>query len=278
MEETAELKAFTDVAQRLRSATDLVEAALRIARHACADLDVAAYRQRLADMGEEARRRVDPADGPREIVAKINQYLFVEFGLRGNEEDYFDPKNSFINEVLDRKIGIPITLSVIYMSVAEAIPLPLEGVGFPGHFLIRYAGEGDELLIDPFHQGVILSVPDCQDLLDHVYEGAVEFRPEFLHPAGRRQILQRMLNNLKGIYLRREDYPNALAIVDRLLCLEPNAPDELRDRGILHYRLRSFGKALTDLERYLRLAPNAQDREAVQHNIRLLRHLVAGLN
>lgn len=278
MDEAAELKVFTAQVGRREVEWNLAEVALGIARHEYPCLDIAAYMDRMAHMGQEVKRRIVAGDTPREIVQKINQYLFTEERFHGNEEEYYDPKNSFLNDVLDRKIGIPITLSILYMGVAEAIPFPLQGIGFPGHFLIRFVSDCEELLIDPFHKGNILAVPDCQDLLDNVYEGAIEFRPEFLQPVTKRQIIKRMLSNLKGIYLRTEAYPKALAIVERLLCLEPNTAEEIRDRGVLHYRLHNYGKALSDLEKYVRLAPNAQDRETVQENIQMLRRLVASLN
>jgi regulator of sirC expression with transglutaminase-like and TPR domain len=193
--------------------------------------------------------------------------LFKHHGFRGNEEDYYDPKNSFLNEVLERKQGIPITLSVLYMEVAQRIGIALDGVGFPGHFLVKHAREGAELLIDPFHQGEIKSREDLRGMLERRYGGSVALRSDFLKATGKKDILKRMLGNLKAIYLKRNDLVRLLTVLDRVITLEPSAAEEIRDRGMVYSRLELFQQARADFEAYLRLAPEATDAAAMREQL-----------
>ncbi|HTU00381.1 MAG TPA: transglutaminase-like domain-containing protein, partial [Candidatus Sulfotelmatobacter sp.] len=217
--------------------------------------------------------------GPRQAVAALNRLLFESHGFRGNAEDYYDPRNSFLNEVLDRHTGIPITLSIVYMAVGRRAGVALSGVGMPGHFLVKsVAGERDELLIDPFNGGAILIPEDCQRLLDQISQGRLRLEPKHLQVIGTRAILARMLHNLKAIYFTAQEYGRALSTVDRLLILYPDCPSEIRDRGLLFSQVKDYRGATQELERYLRLAPGAEDSEVIRKHLRSLRERLAGWN
>jgi len=270
--------AFAHLVRQPETAIGLAEATLLIAKEEYPDLDLAAYLARLDDMGADVRRRVGPIEDPQCLVAELGEYLFRCLGFRGNADNYYDPKNSFLNEVLDRRMGIPITLSAVYMEVARRIGLRLHGVGMPGHFLVKHAGPCDEIVIDPFGGGRIVSAADCQQILDHVFDGKRRFEPGMLAAVGTRQILTRMLTNLKTIYFNDERYDKALSVVERLVILHPQNACEIRDRGLLSCQLRRYGDAIADLERYLRLTPGANDAETIREHLRTLRQRAAALN
>jgi len=261
-------------------AIDLAQVALLIARDEYPDLEVGDYLGRLETMAAELRARLRGGEGPTSLIAHLNRYLFDDLGFRGNVEEYDDPRNSYLNDVLDRRVGIPISLSAVYMEVGRRAGIPLAGVSFPGHFLVRYAGTEipDEILIDPFHRGLLLTPEECRQRLEERYSGRIRFRPELLRRARNREILERMLNNLRHVFDTRRDYSRALRVQNRLLCLHPSSPGHLRDRGTLHYRLALFGQALTDFEACLRLAPGAADADAVREQLGRLRLLAPVMN
>jgi Uncharacterized conserved protein len=178
-----------------------------------------------------------------------------------------------LNDVLDRKTGIPITLSVLYMEVAGRAGLSVSGVGFPGHFIVKYSDREHEILIDPFNKGRIISEEDCKDILNRIYGEGAQIQEEFLQPFTKKQILTRMLYNLKGIYLSSKNYPEALSVTDMILAVNPGAVNEMRDRGLLYYHLECFVQALSDLETYLRHAPDGADTEAIRSYIAVLKDL-----
>lgn len=238
---------------------DLTAAALAIARVEYPSLDPKPYSAMLDRMGEEAAARLRESAG--DPIRVFNEYLYDEQRFVGNRERYDDPRNSFINEVLDRRTGIPISLAVVYLEVARRAGLHVEGVNFPGHFLLRSrdgvasSARSDVLIIDPFHGGAQLSEYDCRQLLrQHVGDEAA-FDASLLAPATRHDIVVRMLVNLKRLYVRMRSFPQARFISSLLLGIEPAAISELRDRGLLAYHLQDFGAALRDLEEYLRLSP-----------------------
>jgi regulator of sirC expression with transglutaminase-like and TPR domain len=230
----------------------LAEAALWIARGEYPDLDVESYLDRLDALAEGARARVSHCP-PEEAIARYNHFLFRENGFTGNREDYEDPRNSFLNDVLDRRLGIPITLSLVYTEVGARAGLPVLGVGFPAHFLVKWVVPF-EVLIDPFG-GTVISREECEQLLKSTYGPDACLEERMLEPATPREILARMLRNLKHGYLGRGELEQALGAVDRIVLVAPDDATELRDRGILHYRLECFAAALADFERYLELAP-----------------------
>lgn len=240
---------------------DLAAAAFAIARVEYPSLDAAPYLDGLARMGREAAGRIARAGtGRLDAVRAFNEYLYDEQGFVGNRAHYDDPRNSFLNEVLERRTGIPITLAIVYLEVARRAGLRVTGVNFPGHFLLRVSDDGppvdpEFVIIDPFHGGALLSEVDCRELLrQHVGEEAA-FDRTLLEPATRHQIVVRTLVNLKRLYVRMRSFPQARFISDLLLTVDPSAISELRDRGLLAYHLQDFAAALRDLEEYLRLSP-----------------------
>jgi regulator of sirC expression with transglutaminase-like and TPR domain len=257
----------------------LAAAALAIARMEYPDLDAGPYLARLEEMAEQVRTRMRKNPTARESITLLNWVLFQEEGLRGNREDFYDPRNSFLNDVLDRKLGIPITLSVVFMEVARRVNFPVAGVGMRGHFLLKhYDVVAGEVFIDAFNRGSILSPDDCQQRLDEVYGGQVDMRAEYLQPVTHREILSRILNNLRQIYLTQQDGRKGLAVLDLLLAIPPGLPELLRERGLVRLDLDQYLGAAQDLGKYLQLAPEAADAQAVRETFDMVRQLVARLN
>ncbi len=276
---------------------DLAIAALMIARVEYPKLDAGPYLDRLDELGREASRRVEAAVRPAGAsldadryarVMALNDYLFRELRFVGNITQYEDPRNSFLNEVLDRRTGIPITLALLYMEVARRAGLRVEGINFPGHFLLRCPARrpySQDLIIDAFHGGALLSEDACRELLRrHAGEDAV-FDVHLLRHATKQQILARMLLNLKRTYVRMHSFPQARDATELLLAVDPSAINELRDRGLLAYHLKDFSAALRDLQRYLQLAatgsPGDEEREEhaqIWEHVKTLRRRVASLN
>ena len=231
---------------------------------------------RLDEMGEEASGRVRSAEGP--AVEALNRYLFEEQGFNGNEGDYYDPRNSMLHQVLARRTGIPITLSIIYIEVGRRAGLRVEGVGLPGHFLVRASeGEGEGLLVDPFNRK-LTDREECQKRLDVIYDGQLALREEHLHAVGVRIILARALGNLKAVYIQAQLFRRALSAVERILLLAPDDLDERRDRGMLLAQLDRFTEAIAETQSYLNLSPEASDAEAVREHLKKMRLRQAMLN
>jgi regulator of sirC expression with transglutaminase-like and TPR domain len=257
---------------------DLVRASLMIARTEYPNLDIESYVSEL----DRLAGRVARSDFHRDkqpALQTLNYVLFEEIGLRGNRDDYYDPRNSFLNDVLERGLGIPITLSVVYMEVARRIGIPLSGVGMPGHFLLKhYDIAGEETLIDCFNRGEVLSRHDCQTRLDEIYSGGMTLVPEFLHPIGRRQILIRMLNNLKTVYFASRNFRKALLIADLLLVVDPQSGEEVKQRAFLRYNLGMNRLAAEDLNQYLAMSPDAPDAEDIRHMLISMRRISAQMN
>ncbi|PSN18103.1 hypothetical protein C7271_14295 [filamentous cyanobacterium CCP5] len=245
--------------QQPDESVDLAKAALYIAQEAYPELEIKAYLKALDTMAEEVRERLPQESYPLKIIATLNRYLFEDLGFKGNTHEYYDPRNSFLNEVLERRVGIPITLSLIYLEVAKRIDFPMAGVGLPGHFLIRPTLEAMAIYVDPFHQGEILFEQDCQDRLRQVYGESAALQPAHLEEVSKKAILMRMLANLKMIYLHHRDVPQALGAIDRILMMFPHAASELRDRGLLYYQQGRLTEARRDLEHYLYERPSGTD-------------------
>jgi len=277
------------------SGTTLAPAALLVARIEYPRLDVEAYLAKLDAMGELARRAMQrhverTGDGSRLACIKaVNECLFDELHFVGNREKYEDPRNSCLNEVLDRRTGIPITLCVVYMEVARRAGLHIDGVNFPGHFLVRCPEIGSRgssgLIIDPFHGGALLSEHDCRLLLQRQVGGEVAFSKSLLAPTTRLQIIVRMLINLKRIYVHMRSFPQARDVTELLLAMTPSALSELRDRGLLAYHLNDVTGALRDLQTYLKLSSlseldkeSREEQEQIWEHVKTLRRRVASLN
>jgi len=234
-------------------------------------LSVDLYLARLDQVAEEVKDRLANETAPLVVLQDLLKTLYERRKFGGNRKAYYDPRNSFLNDVLDRGVGIPLTLGIVLLEIGWRLGLPLEGVNFPGHFLVRYAGNEVRLLIDPFDKGRIRFEDEAQKLLDQAYGGAVSMREEFLRSASRRDMLARLLTNLKGIYSKIGDDRRALAVVERLLMITPTSPTESRARGILLARLGRHEDAVQQLEAYLRVSPSADDRGHVQEIVRELR-------
>jgi len=254
--------------------------ALLFARIEYPTLDVRPYLNQLDLLGREACLRVAAAPAPLRVQA-LNQLLFDELRFTGNSEHYGDPRNSFLNEVLDRRTGIPISLAVVYMEVARRAGLQVEGVNFPGHFLVRCQG----LIIDAFHGGAILSEDACRVLLRRHEGEDATLEPHLEGHASKRQILARMLINLKQVYVQMNSFPQARDITELLLAIDPTAMHELRDRGLIAYHLNDFSSALRDLQAYLDLSPakpaddeERQDYARIVEHVKTLRRRVATFN
>jgi regulator of sirC expression with transglutaminase-like and TPR domain len=258
---------------------DLVRAALTIARTEYAALDVDAYVEWVDSLARRAESSISDIGEPKENIAAINRVLFEETGLSGNRDDYYDPRNSFLNDVLDRGLGIPITLALLYMEVGRRIGFPLFGVGMPGHFLLKhYDIDGRETLIDCFNGGNILTQQDCQRRLDEIYSGQMTLRPEFLFAVSRRQMLTRILNNLKTIYLSGRNFRKALPIIDLVLVIYPRSPEDVKQRASLRHSLGHTRAAIEDLENYLKMSPDASDADEIRQTALSLRRLLALMN
>ncbi len=255
---------FAQMAAREDDAIEIDRGALLIAAEEYPDLWMDEYLDKLEGFAQRVRNLLFKDAGPRETLARLNQVLFEEESFRGDSREYYDPRNSFLNEVIDRRIGIPITLSAVYGEVARRVGFRLQGVSFPGHFLLKHDMEEEEIIIDPFHRGQILTHDDCRARLKDSSQGKIEFHPQLLAGTSPRLMLFRILGNLKSIYVNRREHQRALAAVERMLLLVPDSPPEVRDRGIL---LSGVGRPLEgvgELARYLRLKPDAGDRERVE--------------
>ncbi len=267
---------FIQAIDRPEEDIDLARAALLFAKEEYPDLDVDAYIERLDRMAHPIA--ADNAAGPKGVVDALNSLLFDQEGFQGNAEDYYDPRNSFLNEVLDRKLGIPISLSLLYMELGKRVGLPLAGVGMPGHFLLKPPSARDEWYVDVYNRGRLLSIQECAERIDHLYNGNVAFQPDFLATVNKKQILFRMLANLKGIYLNQQDHGKALAAIDRMLLLDPGSVEQVRDRGLVLARLQQHPQAIAELQRYLALQPDAPDAASVSEVIDSTWRRIGGLN
>jgi regulator of sirC expression with transglutaminase-like and TPR domain len=259
----------------------LAEAALAVALDEYPALDTAACLARLDAMAAELAQDLPAGASLEARLEALNRLLFERHGFAGNSRDYYDPRNSLLNDVLERRTGIPITLSIVYMDVARGAELTLEGISFPGHFLVGCPVAGGKLVLDPYAGGAALGREELETRLAQLYGAAVLERvdvAELLEPAAGRDILGRMLRNLKAIHLKRRDLPRALAAIERLLLVQPEMTVELRDRGLVYLDMECYRGALDDLERYLGLEPEAADADEIRGRVVDLSRRVARLS
>lgn len=275
------LQRFRDAVAPERVRFNLAEAALLCAQDAYPDLDVRSTLTDIERLGTTLALRL-PTDFPAtHRLLALNNYLFRELGFAGNQNEYYDPRNSFLNDVLARKTGIPITLSILYLEIGQQLGLKLKGVLFPGHFLVKLRVNGGELVLDPFAGGKLLSEDDLrQRLAQFAGEAAAKTLPleDFLEPATPRQILARLLRNLKGIYLAAGDLERALGVMHRLVILLPDVPEERRDRGRVYARLECPRAAVDDLGHYAAARPAAEDAAQVAADLAAVTIQTARLN
>ena len=283
---SANLHPFAALLASGESRIDLARACLMIAEDTYPGISIERYLGDLERLALRLRGRMPQTLRAEERVIALNQFLFDDLGYWGNTDDYYDPRNSYLNEVLDRKTGIPITLAILYMEVGRRVGLPLEGVSFPGHFLVRLRVRGGTLILDPFSGGMPQSEDELRARLERVIpEGAAAELPvadlpleQFLEPATNRQILARLLRNLKGIYREAGKPERMLEVLNRMLLVAPEASAELRDRGFLYQRLECWRPALQDLKDYVGREPGAPDAEEVRAKLAELTTLCARLN
>lgn len=268
---------FAELVSRPDGRIDLGRAALSIARWPYPDLDAEAYLERLDGLAravDGTRRSTDELGR----LHRLREYLFVEQGFAGNREEYYDPRNSFFNDVLDRRRGIPITLSLVLMEVGKRLGLAIEGIGLPGHFIAGARLGDSQILLDPFNGGALLTPEDCEQLVGTVLGREVTLSADHYVAISSRQFLTRMLTNLKGAYWRREQWESVVGAIDRLLALNPKAVTEWRDRGVAWSNLGEVRRGLGDWERYLTECPDAEDHEVVRGHLRRARQKLSQLN
>ena len=272
------MQRLLDALKNERSTVSLDVAALELAAVEFPGLDLEASFFRLDNLAEQIGSQLTPNANGLEFIQAANEILFDVLQFRGNEENYYDPRNSCLNSVLMRRLGIPISLSVVYIEVARRLSRPVYGVGLPGHFIIAYEDADSRYWVDPFHHGRILSFADCCALAKQNAGVDLRANPALLAPVNKRQILVRMLSNLKAIYLRGEAFEKARQVLDLLIDAMPEYAEEYRHRGIVHLRQLNHRAAEADLETYLRLEPAAPEREQVEKQLLLIKRWKAGLN
>ena len=250
---------------------DVARAALYIGMSEYPDLNVERELFTLQRLAGDISSRFLDDDDPLYCMNTLSEYLFDHLGFRGNEEDYYDPGNSYLNQVLERRMGIPITLALVYMEVGRRLKIPLVGIGMPGHFLVRHV-EVDDLFVDPFHGGILLSEDECRQRLMERVTGAIRWDPSLLSPVSNRETLARIIRNLKAIYMQRGDFVRALTVAEFDVSLDPHSPLNRRDRGIAHYMLGHAAKAIDDLRFYLALVPDGPDVGRVRALVAELRY------
>ncbi len=263
---------------------DMLRAALTFARIEEPRLDVEHYVRRVDALAKRVAAKIVAAensdtDDPVQMIAALNEVLFQEEVFRGNTVDYYSPRNSFLQHVLDRQLGIPISLALVYMEVARRVEFPLFGVGMPGHFLLKhYDVDGRSTLIDVFERGSIVTEEDCRQKLNSIYAGQLSLQPEFLLPVTRRQMLTRMLNNLRSVYISQRDFRRAVQVVDLILVIYPRSPEDVKQRAVLRFNLDDYRGALSDFDEYVKMSPDASDAEEIRQTALSLRRSMAMMN
>jgi regulator of sirC expression with transglutaminase-like and TPR domain len=260
---------LTDILGREGERLDPAYAALLLARPFYPELDLRACLAEVDLLAASARSRLGRARSPHRVISAINAALFEEAGYYGNTQDFYDPRNSFLNEVLDRKTGIPIALSALYMAVARRLKQPIVGVGLPLHYVVKYVGDHYDFYIDPFNGGEVLTEDQCRARVQQAYGAPVKLEPELFAETPLRPMLYRMLNNLKFAFLKVDDFERAGIVIELMLAIFPHRTEELRDRGLLYMRERKWSAASGFLERYLRQHADAPDAGEVQQQLAL---------
>ena len=281
-----EMDRFAELVARQGDQVELARACLQIAEDAYPGLDVDGYVGEIDRFANRLRARFAPQAVAEDRVIALNEFMFDDLGFGGNTDDYYDPRNSYLNEVIDRRTGIPITLSVLYMEIGRRIGLPFEGVSFPGHFLVRLPLRGGTLVLDPFSGGVPQSESELRERLKRVIPreaaGGIPVAKlpldEFLEPASNRQILARVLRNLKMVYREKDQPQRLLEVLNRMIVVTPDSAAELRDRGFVYQRLECWRPALQDLAEYLQREPDAPDQDEVRARLVDLTGRCARLN
>ena len=272
---------FAEIAASADDTINLAEGALVIASEEYPGLDIGAYLVRLDEMGATLKRRLRADISPADTIVALNRFVFEENGFTGNSADYYDARNSFLNEVLDRKRGIPITLAIVYIEIGQRIGLPLQGISFPGHFLVKCPLREGAVILDPYARGMSLGLDELRKRVKALGSGTEPPDPviaNMLAAAGNKEILARMLRNLKAIYTHHKDWIKALSAADRIITIMPLCAEEYRDRGTIYVNLECFRAALFDLQAYLQMLPAAKDADTVREQVVELQTAAARLN
>lgn len=256
---------------------NLAQAALLFAHDVYPDLDPATYLAQLDEWADRLRPQIDLLDEAQPFQP-LNDLLFDQLSFRGNRHNYYDPRNSYLNVVMEQRVGLPITISTIYLEVGWRVGLPLSGVGLPGHFIVRCDGPRNTWFIDPYNRGDVLNESDCARLIHQATNGRLTFDREQLKSVSRRSILSRMLNNLKAIYIQNEQFTEVRQVMQRLLDLDPESAEDVRDMGLVHFRLGEYRKAISTLESYFILQKDADDIDDIRQVISAARSEMARWN
>lgn len=249
---------------------DLARGALILAQDEYPALDPKPYLDQMDALARRVAERISTGRDPIATIAALNGVLFEEEDFKGNSEEYYDPRNSFLNEVLDRRLGIPITLSILYLEVARRAHIPMAGIGLPGHFIVGLISPGRTVYADPFHQGQLMTVKECAERVAKIFDGQMPFLPEHLEPVDAPGILFRLLTNLKNIYMESRSFAKGHSVIDKMILLAPAEWAQVRDRGLVRYHLKHYQPALADLELYLKNAPEATDRSDILKLVKLI--------
>ena len=248
---------------------NVIESSLKLAQILeYPDLNMSKYIKMINEIGDSLKLKINDSKNPTYLISMLNEHIFEKYSFDGNQEDYYDPRNNFLNIVIDKKKGIPITLSLIYSEVAKHIGLDLKIVGFPGHVIVKH---NEDMILDPFYRGRLLTMKDLEEILYRNFGEGVEFIPDYLNTLSTDQILTRLLRNLKNTYTQSYAYDKAMRCTNMILGIKPESPEEIRDKGILEERLLHYDKALPLLNRYLELAPEAEDADFILELIKNVR-------
>jgi regulator of sirC expression with transglutaminase-like and TPR domain len=278
---TPQFERFRQLVTGPDESINLAEGALLVAAAEYPQLDVAAGLAQIEALAAILQQRLRADISPADRLIMLNHYLFDELGFRGNSADYYDPRNSFLSDVLDRRLGIPLTLAIVYIEIGRRIGLPLHGVSFPSHFLVKCALRDGAVVIDPYARGASLGFDDLKQRLremDSSLEPSRSVVAALLASADNKEILLRLLRNLKSIYTRRENWLKALWVTEHIICVTPDAAEEYRDRGMFYLNLECFRAALFDLKAYLTMLPTARDADSVRSRLVELQSAAARLN
>ncbi|HUP47717.1 MAG TPA: tetratricopeptide repeat protein [Thermoanaerobaculia bacterium] len=262
---------FREIALRPETHLDLVEASLVIALEEQPGLDIDRYLRQVGGWSRDVRARLEGSRDIERLVEVMNRVLFEEEGFHGEDDDYYDPRSALLNEALDRHAGLPITLSILYIEISRRAGVEAAGISLPGRFLVKFSGEFGQIVVDPFDDGRVLSTLELQRILDEMYGGGVRLREHHLRSFSRREVLARELAHLKAAYLAQHDLTRAAASADRLLILDDRDFYEVRDRAVIAMQMHAYTQAIDFFERYLELAPHAEDHARIREQIAYLR-------
>ncbi len=271
-------KTFTDEVAKPEAVCNLAHAALLVVQHLTRPFKAEVYLNVLDNLADRLRPLLEETRSDLETVQIFNEYFFRKLGFSGNAANYYHPHNSFLNYVLDLRAGIPVTLSVVYLELARRLQLPVVGISFPGHFLVAYQGDGGAFFIDPFNQGRLLSEDDCMDMAQVPEADRLHFRQDYLQPVSKSVILFRMLQNLKQIYVTLEDWLPAYKTVELMLTLQPGRKTEIRDKGLIAWRLGRRQDAIFNIKQYLLVAPANEEAAWLQNYLHTIEAKQSRLN